>query len=80
MTDWADVLARYICRHLPGAHPDAWKYLAPHLRKAKADGVREAAELVAHYHTSGPRNFFTDELRIRAAAVERGDDTPAGET
>ena len=64
MTDWADK-AGSLLWHEANDHADMkpWEYCAAALRKAKADGLREAAEIASGLH---PEAFEVGQ-RIRAA-------------
>lgn len=79
--DWADdEAARYIMAWAIRWPTHEWdrtpvSIVAQALRKAKADGMREAADMVASIDSNrGNEKVAAEAIRYSAASIERGDD------
>ena len=84
--DWADEQAKVLLRDAVTLSPSKLslkhQVIATALRKAKADGMREAAEYLLTAYKRGYRSgdmsnaiepqFNADEIRARANAIEKG--------
>jgi hypothetical protein len=85
--EWADEIAREILigpltqpiegfKRLSIANkliPYHQKVIAAALRKAKADGLREAANHVSKAPTGGMQSWTANEIRIMADQIEKGE-------
>ena len=73
MTDWAYELAEKLLYDVEN-HPDTAE-VAKALRKAKAEGLREAAQFVRSGPTGGAREWTAREIEIHADKIENGDNS-----